>query len=69
MKLIAVCCRVTMLFEKLRFATAYEKNTGRLKLLYRFFGDDAVFYINGSQVLPSPLDAANEAKSLAALKS
>ena len=58
-----------MLFEKLRFATAYEKNTGRLKLLYRFFGDDAVFYINGSQVLPSPLDAANEAKALAALKS
>lgn len=69
MKLKAVCCRMTMFFEKLRSGTAYEKNTGRLKLLYRFFGDDAVFYINGSQVLPSPLDAANEAKALAELKS
>lgn len=69
MKLKAVCCRMTMFFEKLRSGTAYEKNTGRLKLLYRFFGEDAVFYINGSQVLPSPLDAENEAKALAALKS
>ncbi len=69
MKLKAVCCRMTMFFEKLRSGTAYEKNTGRLKLLYRFFGEDAVFYINGSQVLPSPLDAANEAKALAELKS
>ena len=69
MKLKAVCCRMTMFFEKLRSGTAYEKNTGRLKLLYRFFGEDAVFYINGSQVLPSPLDAENEAKALSALKS
>ena len=69
MSLKAVCCRMTMLFGKIKGKSIFEKNRGCLTTLYHFFGEDAVFYINGSQVLPAPLDASGEAKCLAMLKS
>ena len=64
-----VCCKIEMLFGKIGRKNMYEKNSLSLKILYRFFGEDSVFYINGAQTLPAPLDAAGEAKLLALLKS
>ena len=64
-----VCCKIEMLFGKIGRKNMYEKNSLSLKILYRFFGEDSVFYINGAQTLPAPLDAAGEAKLLAQLKS
>ena len=40
----------------------------RLMSLYSFFGEEAVFYINGSDVLPAPLDTEKEAELIARLK-
>ena len=64
-----VCCKIEMLFGKIGRKNMYEKNSLSLRILYRFFGEDSVFYINGAQTLPAPLDAAGEAKLLAQLKS
>ncbi len=36
--------------------------------LYGIFGDDAVYYIGGSEALPAPLDAEEEARCLSMLK-
>ena len=46
----------------------YYKFRKRLLSLYRFFGEDAVFYINGSDVLPAPLDTAKESEIIEELR-
>lgn len=52
---------------------AFEKNPDKkyrkkLVFLNRIFGNDSLFYINGSQVLPAPLESNDEAKILDELK-
>ncbi len=48
--------------------TPYETYKTRVLTFMRYFGEDAVFYINGSDTLPAPLDAVKEAQTLAKLK-
>lgn len=62
------CCRLKLMIDGAKGRTSYEKNSARLLSFCRFFGEDSLFYINGAQVLPAPLDKDGEAAALTALK-
>ncbi len=42
----------------------FDKHTARMMSIFRYFGDDSLFYINGTDVLPAPLNAEEEADVL-----
>lgn len=46
----------------------YDRFRSRLISLCSFFGEDTVFYINGSDVLPAPLETSEEAEIIEKLK-
>lgn len=46
----------------------YEKYRGHLISLCNFFGEDSVFYINGTDVLPAPLDTEEESEVIGKLR-
>lgn len=46
---------------------SYRRFKKRLLYLYSFFGEDTVFYINGSDVLPEPLDTVKEKEVISML--
>ena len=60
--------RIKNVFSAAGLEKGYYRMRKRLISLYRFFGEDAVFYINGSDVLPAPLDTEKEAELIAKLK-
>ena len=68
MKLEILRYRLKVMLGSMGHKTVYEKNKTRLVTMMRFFGEDAVFYINGADVLPAPLDPVGEAEALARLK-
>lgn len=47
---------------------SFEKYSGKLISLYSFFGEDSVFYINGTDVLPAPFDVNEEAQVIGKLR-
>lgn len=69
MKWEVFCYRVGLLISNMRQKKSIDRYRSRLKLLYHFFGEDTVFYINGAEVLPAPLEPAKEAQLLEDLKS
>ncbi len=42
----------------------FDKHTSRMMSIFEYFGDDSLFYINGTDVLPAPLNAEEEAEVL-----
>lgn len=60
--------KIKELFRGIKPKCRYEKYRTKLLSVHRFFCGDELFYINGTQVLPAPLDSEEEAKVLAELK-
>ena len=69
MKWKVLCYRCRAWFAGCGRKNIMEQCLVRLRTLYQSFGEDAVFYINGSEVLPAPLEPEEEARALALLKS
>lgn len=69
MKWKVLCYRCRAWFAGCGRKNIMEQCLVRLRTLYQSFGEDAVFYINGSEVLPAPLEPEEEARVLALLKS
>lgn len=42
----------------------FDRHTSRMMSIFEYFGDDSLFYINGTDVLPAPLNAEEEAEVL-----
>ena len=50
MKWEVFCYRVGLLISNMRQKKSIDRYRSRLKLLYHFFGEDTVFYINGEKI-------------------
>lgn len=69
MKIRIIFFKFLCLFKSFGNKSVLDKSRSVLKTLFSIFGSDAVFYINGAEVLPAPLEIEEEAKALSYLKS